>query len=535
MPVPPKHRYTNPPNTVDGGRAASPLNTQPVPTTPESLALSCLRQTAISHPAQQCQITIYVPSYSVGAVIGRGGKTILNVQREAMKRSVGHTGPVKISVLGGYNNPSGTSGGGDKKGGPSSYKNDGTASTYSTWNYNEYYNQQQTQHSDITDPESDEDDEWTPVIIRGDPVGCLSAARQVIPIIDRAHDPDIVFEVPIHRTKHNLLVGKKGVVLAAMSATFQLRIMIPPNDLISKVESTGGTNYWKQRQVQTEAGNIDASTLLFAETMGSSETHPIINAHDAAALSEVAMSTLPPNVIQLEGDIDNIEKCLIKMLSIVSGERFVPPGVIVSIDEEKKDTTAKKAKGHTKDKDLGNTVNAEAIVVSKAGTPASKISLGKLRSVQRKTNTVIRRKRKKVRVDGGDNANEQELDAAENAEPSYEADNIDEEKEGGDDTAVSTKTAQQYVITGSVEGVKAAVAAFEKALGLATGSSVVRLIDTEDSTNELIPADGEAATDKDGTDAKAKTQRRRGTRKRGKAKSQKTDEGGGPREDASYV
>jgi hypothetical protein len=40
-------------------------------------------------------------------------------------------------------------------------------------------------------------------------------------------------------------------------------------------------------------------------------------------------SRTPPNVIHLEGEIDNVEQCLVKMPSIVAGEPYFPTGVIV--------------------------------------------------------------------------------------------------------------------------------------------------------------------------------------------------------------
>ena len=52
-------------------------NQPPPPLSPEALSLAHLRQKSISHPMNQIQIIIYVPKQTVGAVIGRGGKTIL--------------------------------------------------------------------------------------------------------------------------------------------------------------------------------------------------------------------------------------------------------------------------------------------------------------------------------------------------------------------------------------------------------------------------------------------------------------------------
>lgn len=56
----------------------SPTDNQPPPPlSPEALSLAHLREKSISHPMNQIQIIVYVPTQFVGAIIGRGGKTIL--------------------------------------------------------------------------------------------------------------------------------------------------------------------------------------------------------------------------------------------------------------------------------------------------------------------------------------------------------------------------------------------------------------------------------------------------------------------------
>lgn len=403
-----------------------------------------------------------------------------------MRRSAGHVAPVRISVLGGSSSSSGannTANGpsnqhesvSDKQGGsfPTSQGQGGGGS--STWNYNEYYNQQQQSQQGQKQPSDDntkdstnEDDDWTPVIIRGDPVGCFSAVRQILPLVDRDHDPDIVLEVPIHRAKHNMLVGKGGVTIAALSATYETRIMTPPNEFMSNVG--GGNNFWKQRQ---DSG----SAMLFGDT---SSNHAS-NTNNTTAKS----GTLPTNVIQLEGDIDKIEQCLVKMLSIVAGERWIPTGVIV----EKAEDTNRRIKGTTNTTSDGPSSNkakdettAEAVIV-KIWTPNSKLlNLGKIRKVQRKTNTVIRRKKLRLSSLDGNGVplvNEKEEDVEEEGADSSllnEAEN--DEDEGGKELSAG---ATKYIITGKTESVKMAAAQFEKILGLEPGASTI--IDTTNKTN----------------------------------------------------
>mmetsp|Transcript_13169 Transcript_13169/g.18865 ORF Transcript_13169/g.18865 Transcript_13169/m.18865 type:complete len:302 (-) Transcript_13169:208-1113(-) len=115
---------------------------QPIPPpSTEALALARLRQKAISHPLQQCQLTIYVPPNAVGAIIGRGGRTILSVQQEAKRRSLGHDMGVRIHVVGGTNSNNNNN---NSSAAPSS----GAA----TWNYNEYQQQQQQQQQATSHP-----------------------------------------------------------------------------------------------------------------------------------------------------------------------------------------------------------------------------------------------------------------------------------------------------------------------------------------------------------------------------------------------
>lgn len=155
--------------------------------------------------------------------------------------------------------------------------------------------------------------------------------------------------------------------------------------------------------------------------------------------SGATSSTMPSNVIQLEGDdIDLVEQCLAKMISIVTGEEvWVPTGRRISVDNKENEkkidittsysrnttvveddesdqiqntpttSTKQNTNSRTTKKDEDDTVRAataEAVII-KIWTPASKLlNLGKIRKIQRKTNTTIRRKKIRL-VDGGNGAN----------------------------------------------------------------------------------------------------------------------------------
>ena len=308
-------------------------------------------------------------------------------------------------------------------------------------------------------------------------MACFAAVRQLLPIVENEHDPDIVFEVPIHRAKHNMLVGKGGVVIASLSATYDTRIMIPPNDFMSSVEG-GGDNVWTQN-----AG----SKMLFEDDDAGSDG---AGGHEAGAGSNnmAAPGMLPdnPNIIQLEGEIDNVEKCLVQMLSIVAGGKWTPLGVIVdsnvgqkyAVEErggKKNKMDSPKAKGKDKDKGKEKDVTTAEATIVKVWTPSSKLlNLGKIRKVQRKTNTVIRRK--KLRLPDGEGGKEDEVVEEESVETKDEDDeneNDEEEEEATKEASAAARTATKYIITGKTESVKSAAAQFEKILGLEPGSATI--------------------------------------------------------------
>ena len=418
--------------------------------------LAKLRASSIFHPTQEIQLAVYVPPTSVGAIIGRGGRIILNISREAMKRSLGHAGSVRINVLGSGNhainfNSSGGGGGGSNYCGDALLFGDGstnndseTAGKY----HNDYPNNSSDNCHDSNTHDNfgpyddvDNNDKWTPVIIRGDPVGAFAAVRQILPILSAEsasnnsslgnnfttsnetsciHD-GIVLDVPIHWSKHNLLVGPDGHTIAALSATYQTRIMIPPPTPSSS--DRNGNNLTKLQQPQNWQQN---QQQLLTSGSGSNATS----------------STMPSNIIQLEGDdIDMVEQCLAKIISIVAGEEhWVPTGRRIPVDKNKDKQKMDTTTLHTSRKEeveqttttIAPVATAEAVII-KIWTPSSKLlNLGKIRKIQRKTNTTIRRKKMRlvegvcgggnvVVLDGKDVVNE-ELDDDADADDAEEED-----------------------------------------------------------------------------------------------------------------
>ena len=163
----------------------------------------------------QVTLTCYIPTQAVGAVIGRRGSTMLQIQRYAMQY-----GTVRVSIL-------------------HDADIDNVPYTFT--------------ELDWSDPE------WTPVVVRGDACAACCATQRLRELCDE-FDSLVILDVPLSRTKHASLVGKRGLVLQNLSADTHVRIMVPPRAL---------------RQ----------------------------------------------DVIQLEGDLDDVKVCLEKILSILSTKR----------------------------------------------------------------------------------------------------------------------------------------------------------------------------------------------------------------------
>lgn len=466
-------------------------NVHDAPPSVEALSLARLRQKAICHSLQQCQLTIYVPPNAIGAIIGRGGRSILSIQQEAKRRSLGHDIGVRIHVAG-------NSGGGGHDGGSASTFTAGVA----TWNYSEYQLQlQQQQQLNSTSNDAD----WVPVTIRGDPIGCLEACRLIIPLVDRPQDPTyltIVMDVPIARAKHNQLVGKGGIILAALSATYETRIMIPPNELMSNVEASG--NIWKQRQQlqqqQLNTGNDAGLTMLFDMGSGGGAGSNTMSQANATTVT----GGLSSNIIQLEGEIDNVEQCLVRMLGIVAAEeKFIPTGIVVDCDTADALSTTPTKKVRGTDNNKGSPIEkivARTIIVANASIP-SKI----WRSLERKTNTKIQRKNIREENVAGDDVDPSLFNDIED----FDGDDDNDDVVNKDDTDEADARAQ-FIITGKEQAVQKATAQIEKMIGLEVGSTeIVRVVSVEVSPTNR----GDDQPNGEGAASGKKNRKKRGKKK----------------------
>jgi predicted RNA-binding protein YlqC (UPF0109 family) len=147
---------------------------------------SLASKTAVLH-SPQVTLTCYIPSQSVGAVIGRRGSTIAQIQRHAQQY-----GTVRVSIVG----------------------HDDTSESV-PYTFTEL---------DWSSPD------WTPVVIRGDTCAALCAAQRLRDVAGGDMD-HVVLDVPLNRSNFAKLIGKRGMVLASLSADTNVRIMVPQRAL----------------------------------------------------------------------------------------------------------------------------------------------------------------------------------------------------------------------------------------------------------------------------------------------------------------
>lgn len=203
------------------------------------------------------QLTAYITPASVGAVIGRKGARILQIQKDSGKQ-------VRVSVVSTSSNKIGSS---------TSTNSKATKDTRSDDLYGEKQNvlDKNNNYGDPNDMER-----WVPVVIKGDPAGTFKAAKLVLEALEDPQDMDgVVLDVPLHRSKHSAVIGKKGINIMKLSADHNVRIMVPPPS-----------------REHLEKGNV--------------------------------------NMVQLEGDVFDVEKCLVDLLKTASTP---PPNVTTSPDK----------------------------------------------------------------------------------------------------------------------------------------------------------------------------------------------------------
>jgi predicted RNA-binding protein YlqC (UPF0109 family) len=284
---------------------------------------------------QMITLTCYIPSSSVGAVIGRRGATIAQIQKQAQQVGTSN-GAVRLSIVGHQNEIAAAAAAGALE--DSTQQQPQPLSPHAS---SPEQSPVQTQTQNVasaplqaaaaaasssvpyTYTELDWSSPlWTPVVIRADPCATLTAAQLLREKVGRMDD--VIMDIPLGRNKHSGLIGRRGFVLANLSADTNVRIMVPSREL----------------------------------------------RHD---------------IVQLEGDLDNVKQCLERVLVITSDIPGSKKKAATANSTANVATSA--ARQQEKKEDDGVT---ETVTVSVLPPQA------KLRTVGRRTDTSI----KKKKVDG---------------------------------------------------------------------------------------------------------------------------------------
>lgn len=274
---------------------------------------------------QLVTLTCYIPSVSVGAVIGRRGSTIAQIQRQAQQVGTSN-GPVRLSIVGHQNELAAAHNGDNPEVAMEQHLQQSTSPTHLPPPLQPPTSSVPYTYSDLdwSSPS------WTPVVIRADPCATITAAQLLRGRVGQLDD--VVMDVPLGRSKHAAVVGRRGYVLSNLSADTNVRIMVPRREL----------------------------------------------RHD---------------VIQLEGDLENVKKCLERVLEISTDSA-------VGGTCKKKGNSAAGAAGNISTSASANLnggarhqVEKSEDLLSLVVTVVALPSQTKLRTVGRKTDTLIKKKK----------------------------------------------------------------------------------------------------------------------------------------------
>jgi predicted RNA-binding protein YlqC (UPF0109 family) len=292
---------------------------------------------------QMITLTCYIPSSSVGAVIGRRGATIAQIQKQAQQVGTSN-GAVRLSIVGHQNEneiaAAAAAGALEDSAlqlqlqlpsSPQASSPEQSPVQVATQNLASTSTPLQAASSSVpyTYTELDWSSPlWTPVVIRADPCATLTAAQLLREKVGRMDD--VIMDIPLGRNKHSGLIGRRGFVLANLSADTSVRIMVPSREL----------------------------------------------RHD---------------IVQLEGDLDNVKQCLERVLVITSdipgGKKKAPTTNGSNINTNTNancNASTSAARQQDKKDDEGET---ETVTVSVLPPQA------KLRTVGRRTDTSIKKKK----------------------------------------------------------------------------------------------------------------------------------------------
>ncbi|KAL3928868.1 MAG: hypothetical protein SGBAC_012457, partial [Bacillariaceae sp.] len=173
-------------------------------------------------------MTMYIPTSSIGAVIGRGGNNIANIQKKAQNLcSSKSASNVRVSIVGHkYQNQEGvlTTSTDEEK---ISYPHEDTVQLSNDPNSALPGGTSSIVPSTYTSLDWSSTD-WTPVVVKADVAAVLFIGKQFDGMTTLQ---DTIIDVPISRQRHASIVGKRGTTLMGLSDSTQTRIMVPPKDL----------------------------------------------------------------------------------------------------------------------------------------------------------------------------------------------------------------------------------------------------------------------------------------------------------------
>ena len=244
-------------------------------------------------PLQQLTMTLYIPTSSVGAIIGRRGSTIAQIQRQAQTLSSGNTAPVRVSIVG-HNQKQQPQ---QPPPPPQQPTEDDKAEVSQTDSASPSADAQATTTSSsssivpYTYTELDwSSPEWTPVVVKADPAAALYVGQQLEGMTTLQ---DSIIDLPIGRQKHAAIIGKRGLTVMNLSASSNCRIMVPPRELKHDFIQLEG-------QLDNCIQCLQGLAALFPGTnnSNSTETHPSKSTNtqpnDFAHQTSIVMQHLPP-------------------------------------------------------------------------------------------------------------------------------------------------------------------------------------------------------------------------------------------------
>lgn len=411
-------------NSLQTGNNATISNTQNVTMDENNNGsdLAILRQSGIAHPQQQVTLTCYIPPSKVGAVIGRGGRSILGIQREASRRSFNHPSPVRMSIVGTT---------------PSSGNAPSEAEKDDENDNNQHQSAQVSASSSTSAPlpapnshQIQTDPYWTPVIIRGDPCGAFAAASLLLPLIDNEMD-DVVLDIPIHRSRHSAIIGRRGNTIASLSADYNVRIMVPSGkerefrSTTTTINTNVNTHVNAGVNGNTSPSDVVTSNALLNDGKEDQQCVEQQNSHiEPPEAAAVRRRRENPSNVQLEGSLKNVEMCLTKLLTVVapnalnnlisSSTTAFQHSSTLDLKNDKTtntqttptndnnantishNTVSNTNKNHLVNNNFNNNTkrkNTEKVITAPPSSAHLLPSLTKLRQMGKKTGTTIRRKR----------------------------------------------------------------------------------------------------------------------------------------------